>query len=133
MAYRGENRPVPTPSNVVEVGFLGSVLHVQLPENLDEQQLNSLATTRIVQKDPDLHVCLKSIWTPHRKLLLLGKLTLGTFLFICYLFVFRSLLAPRRQILSRYCCLRLLCRIYGQYGNVSCFVNRSWSLGVRQQ
>ncbi|EIM91458.1 DUF1630-domain-containing protein [Stereum hirsutum FP-91666 SS1] len=46
----------PTPGKVVELGFLGSVLHVQLPENLDEQQLNGLITTRIVQTDPDLHI-----------------------------------------------------------------------------
>ena len=34
-------RPPPAPGSTKELGFLGSVLHVELPRDLDEQQLGN--------------------------------------------------------------------------------------------
>jgi len=49
-------RPNPTPGETLELGFLGSVLHVEIPHSLDVQQV---ATTSSFNEkyDPRSHVC----------------------------------------------------------------------------
>lgn len=48
-------RSDPTPGATIELGFLGSVLHVELPRTADEQQL--VETSSFHEKfDPKLHV-----------------------------------------------------------------------------
>ncbi len=48
-------RPPPVPGSTRELGFLGSVLHVELPHDLDEQQLGNGPHTQVVT-DQDWHV-----------------------------------------------------------------------------
>ncbi|KAA1467559.1 DUF1630-domain-containing protein [Dentipellis sp. KUC8613] len=49
------NWSAPLPGTTVELGFLGSVLHAELPESLDEQQLSSSAHLHS-QTDQDWHI-----------------------------------------------------------------------------
>lgn len=49
-------RPSPVPGSTKELGFLGSVLHVELPRDLDEQQLGNGPRIQAVA-DQDRHVC----------------------------------------------------------------------------
>jgi hypothetical protein len=48
-------RPPPVPGSTKELGFLGSVLHVELPLDLDEQQLGNGPHMRTMS-DQDWHV-----------------------------------------------------------------------------
>lgn len=48
-------RPPPVPGSTKELGFLGSVLHVELPRDLDEQQLGNGPRMQAVT-DQDWHV-----------------------------------------------------------------------------
>ena len=48
-------RPPPVPGSTKELGFLGSVLHVELPRDLDEQQLGNGPHMQAVT-DQDWHV-----------------------------------------------------------------------------
>ena len=53
-----KNRPSPEPGQTIELGFLGSVLHVELPSNSDQQQTTE--TSSFQEKfDPSIHVCIK--------------------------------------------------------------------------
>jgi hypothetical protein len=49
------HRPPPAPGSTKELGFLGSVLHVELPRDLDEQQLGNGPHMQAVT-DQDCHV-----------------------------------------------------------------------------
>ena len=50
-----KNRPPPTSQGPLELGFLGSVLNVELPDNIDQQQLTE--TKSFKEKfDPSVHV-----------------------------------------------------------------------------
>jgi hypothetical protein len=49
------HRPLPVPGSTKELGFLGSVLHVELPRDLDEQQLGNRPHMQAVT-DEDYHV-----------------------------------------------------------------------------
>ena len=48
-------RPPPAPGSTMELGFLGCVLHVELPRDLDEQQLGVGPHMQVVT-DQDCHV-----------------------------------------------------------------------------
>jgi hypothetical protein len=48
-------RPPPVPGTTVELGFIGSVLHVELPRDMDEQQLGNVNHLD-VQLEHDWHV-----------------------------------------------------------------------------
>ena len=48
-------RSDPTPGTTIELGFLGSVMHVELPLTIDEQQLAETASFDETF-DPTLHV-----------------------------------------------------------------------------
>jgi hypothetical protein len=48
-------RPPPVPGSTKELGFLGSVLRVELPRDLDEQQLGNGPHMQAVT-DQDWHV-----------------------------------------------------------------------------
>jgi Stabilization of polarity axis len=48
-------RPPPVPGTTIELGFLGSVLHVELPRDMDEQQLGNV-THLLAQPEQDSHV-----------------------------------------------------------------------------
>ena len=48
-------RPPPVPGSTKELGFLGSVLHVELPRDLDEQQLGNIPHLQAVT-DQNWHV-----------------------------------------------------------------------------
>ena len=48
-------RPPPVPGATIELGFLGTVLRVELPQDLDEQQLGNGPHIQ-TQTDQDWHV-----------------------------------------------------------------------------
>ena len=47
-------RPDPTPSGILELGFLGSVLQVEIPHSIDAQQV--IQSSFIQRYDPKAHV-----------------------------------------------------------------------------
>jgi hypothetical protein len=49
-------RPAPVPGSTKELGFLGTVIHVELPRDLEEQQLGNGPHMKAVT-DQDCHVC----------------------------------------------------------------------------
>lgn len=58
-AHLEKQRPDPTPGTTLELGFLGSVLHVEIPHSIDAQQLAE--TSSFNEKyDPTVHVSLDS-------------------------------------------------------------------------
>lgn len=52
-----KRRPAPDPGTTIELGFLGSVLHVELPGSIDQQQTTDTASFH-EKFDPSLHVSL---------------------------------------------------------------------------
>jgi hypothetical protein len=50
-----ENRPPPVPGTTIELGFLGSVLRVELPQDVDGQQLGNGPHIQ-TEEDQDWHV-----------------------------------------------------------------------------
>ena len=52
----GGCRPAPVLGSTKELGFLGTVLHVELPRDLEEQQLGNGPHMKAVT-DQDCHVC----------------------------------------------------------------------------
>lgn len=56
-------RPQPVPGATLELGFLGSVLHVELPRDMDEQQLG-YGPHIPAETDQDCHVCSNCSFPP---------------------------------------------------------------------
>lgn len=55
-----KGRSDPTPGTTIELGLLGSVMHVELPHSADEQQLTETASFEETF-DPKLHVGLSKM------------------------------------------------------------------------
>ncbi|VDB84763.1 unnamed protein product [Peniophora sp. CBMAI 1063] len=65
------NWPPPSPGETLELGFLGSVIHAELPQNVDEQQLSNTAHLHS-QTESDWHVLVCSPPLEPPPLLLFG-------------------------------------------------------------
>ena len=107
LAYNLKIRPDPTPGKTLELGFLGTVLHVEIPHSIDSQQVT--ATSSFNEKyDPKSHVGAVLVYVAY----------LGA-----YACAHRFWLCRRLSPLLQYFCLRRACRIYGPSGNVWSYVN----------
>lgn len=96
-----KQRSDPTPGTTVELGFLGSVLNVELPHTSEQQQMSGTASFQ-EKYDPKLHVCCVCVFRPPLGVLIDNR-------------------SWRRRPPSRLrhcCCSRPACPICGRYGSV---------------
>lgn len=112
-----KERQSPSPGSTVELGFLGSVLHVELPLSPDSQQLAETSTFD-VRFNPSVHVgtptsCLPAFCLTHTP---------------C-----SSSHPPDRSTHHQYTCSRHRWRICGRCGNAWCCVSPSWFLDHLRQ
>ncbi|KAH8990318.1 hypothetical protein EDB92DRAFT_1935384 [Lactarius akahatsu] len=69
--------PSPTPGTTIELGFLGSVLHVELPGDVDEQQLGTSEQPQ-PRIDQDWHVRPKCKFPSHFSVIIRTQLLAGS-------------------------------------------------------
>ncbi len=70
-------RPSPAPRTTIELGFLGSVLHVELPGDVDEQQLGTSEQPQ-PRIDQDWHVRPKCKFPSHLGVIIRIQLLAGS-------------------------------------------------------
>lgn len=113
-----KERQNPSLGSTVELGFLGSVLHVELPLGSDSQQLSETSTFG-ERFDPAVHVS-----TPHLTFTWTFRLTYSPWM--C-----SSSHPLHRSTRHQYSSLKHRWQTYGRCGNAWCCVSRSWSLDHR--
>jgi len=55
-----KSRSDPKPGETLELGFLGSVVHVEIPHTIDQFQLTETSSFNEMY-DPKLHVCISQL------------------------------------------------------------------------